>query len=421
MSNSASLKWRQFLRTGGQTAAVLTSSAAIALAPLSALMLAVVPAEAKPLKVFILAGQSNMEGPANIKTFDYIGDDPATAPMLQEMVGPDGKPVVCDHVWLSYLTGDKNFEVTGKMTAGYGSMWGLDPKKPGDKIGPEFTFGIYMSKAVKEPFLIIKTAWGGKSLVSDFRPPSAGKRVFNDYTVKRWKERGVDPAQEAARHHREYIGVFYHYMIDHVRKVLADIQRVVPYYDSQQGYELAGFVWLQGWNDYCDSWSYPAELGDKRYDEYGQLMAMFIRDVRKDLSAPKMPFVIGVAGFSGLKAGPDIQSFRKAMAAPTLLPEFKGNVAAVQTAPFWDDELAALQKRMEASWPKVDARVKGEKNETWENKMKVMAENFTPEEWRRLQRGASNAGYHYLGCAKTFALMGKAFAEAVVDLQNAGR
>ena len=35
-------------------------------------------AVAKPLKVYILVGQSNMEGPANIKTFDYIGDDPKT-------------------------------------------------------------------------------------------------------------------------------------------------------------------------------------------------------------------------------------------------------------------------------------------------------------------------------------------------------
>ena len=37
---------------------------------------------AKPIKVFILAGQSNMEGHAKIETFDYIGDDPATAPLL---------------------------------------------------------------------------------------------------------------------------------------------------------------------------------------------------------------------------------------------------------------------------------------------------------------------------------------------------
>ena len=41
-------------------------------------------AEAKPLKVFILAGQSNMEGHAEVRTFDYIGKDPLTAPILKE-------------------------------------------------------------------------------------------------------------------------------------------------------------------------------------------------------------------------------------------------------------------------------------------------------------------------------------------------
>ena len=41
-----------------------------------------ISAQAKPLKVFILAGQSNMEGHAKIETFDYIGDDPATAPRI---------------------------------------------------------------------------------------------------------------------------------------------------------------------------------------------------------------------------------------------------------------------------------------------------------------------------------------------------
>ena len=50
--------------------------------------------EAKPLKVFILAGQSNMEGHAEVRTFDYIGKDPLTAPILKEMRGPDGAPLV---------------------------------------------------------------------------------------------------------------------------------------------------------------------------------------------------------------------------------------------------------------------------------------------------------------------------------------
>ena len=78
---------------------------------------------------------------------------------------------------------------------------------------------------------------------------------------------------------------------------------------------------------------------------YGELLAHFIRDVRKDLSAPKMPFVIGVMGIGGVKEGkkPPQMYFRQAQAAPASLPEFKGNVVAVQTAPYWDDDLDALQ------------------------------------------------------------------------------
>src|SRR3954467_11442372 len=76
----------------------------------------------KPLKVFILAGQSNMEGHAKVETFDYIGEDPATAPLLQQMRGADGKARVCDHVWISFFTGgETNGEGSGKLTAGYGS------------------------------------------------------------------------------------------------------------------------------------------------------------------------------------------------------------------------------------------------------------------------------------------------------------
>ena len=98
---------------------------------------------AQPLKVFILAGQSNMQGHAEMGTFDYIGDDPATAPMLKEMRDADGKPRVCDKVWISSIgcLGDAYTDLTekkGKLTAGFGA--------PDDKIGPEFTFGIYLEK-----------------------------------------------------------------------------------------------------------------------------------------------------------------------------------------------------------------------------------------------------------------------------------
>jgi hypothetical protein len=79
----------------------------------------------KPLKVYILAGQSNMEGHAKVETFDYIGDDAKTAAILKEMRGTDGKPTVCKRVWISYLTGSPDRgtlgEGFGNLTAGYGS------------------------------------------------------------------------------------------------------------------------------------------------------------------------------------------------------------------------------------------------------------------------------------------------------------
>ena len=60
-------------------------------------------AEAKPLKVFILAGQSNMDGQADIRTIDFLGEDkdPARAALLKTFK-PDGKTFVTrDDVWIA--------------------------------------------------------------------------------------------------------------------------------------------------------------------------------------------------------------------------------------------------------------------------------------------------------------------------------
>ena len=49
---------------------------------------------------------------------------------------------------------------------------------------------------------------------------------------------------------------------------------------------------------------------------------------------------------------------------------------------------------------------------------KYEADLISPAELALWKRGASNAGYHYIGCAKTFALMDKAFAEANLAMLN---
>lgn len=358
-----------------------------------------------------------MEGHAKIETFDYIGDDPESAPLLNAMRGEDGKPRFCDNAWISYLTGrsDNNAEGFGKLTAGYGSR--PNPKEDGGKIGPEFTFGITMDKAFEEPVLIIKTAWGGKSLYHDFRSPSSG--VYERTPTDIEKDRYTD----------ERSGHYYRLMIRHVRNVLKDIKRIVPSYDGE-GYELAGFVWFQGWNDKVNRNVYPEQAKDSkvnRFSKYGDWMGNFIRDVRRDLKTPKLPFVIGVMGVGGRDNERQFD-FRQAMAAPVSQAEFKGNVVAVQTADFWSEELEAIDakrsqirgmsarlRKQHKSGPNADGKMTKEQQRKY---MKDFEKKLiSPAEAALWARGASNAGYHYLGCAKTHALIGKAFAEAILGLR----
>lgn len=386
-----------------------------------------------PLKIYILAGQSNMEGHARVETIDYISDDPDTASLHERMHNPDGSLRVCDNVWISYFTGrgQNNGEGFGKLTAGYGSR--DNPAEDGGKIGPEFTFGICMDDAIEEPILIIKTAWGGKSLHTDYRSPSAGPYPFTEREIARHVERGND-VDKVRADKEAATGHYYRLMIDHVKHVLDDVQRVYPAYDEAAGYEIAGFVWFQAWNDMVDGGVYPDRASPGGFDAYSTCMAHFIRDVRRDLGAPEMDFVIGVVGVGGpLDQFEDERNktvhanFRAAMAAPAELAEFKGNVAAVQTAPFWDADLATIDaKRADVRQMAYLLRTKNPNHANKDGTMsdeeqrayvkKYEADLISPEDEAFWKRGASNAGYHYLGCAKTMALIGQAFAEAMLEM-----
>ncbi|MGB2823440.1 MAG: sialate O-acetylesterase [Phycisphaerae bacterium] len=246
-----------------------------------------------PVKVFILAGQSNMEGAGAIKgnqrnggkgSLEYLVKDPNTAKQFAHVVDKEGKWVVRDDVWIWYL-GRK-----GGLTAGFGARQ--------DRIGPEFQFGHVMGDYYDNQVLLIKTAWGGKSLAKDFRPPSSGGEV----------------------------GPFYTEMLKHVKDVLADLKTHFADYDGK-GYEIAGFGWHQGWNDGCNA---------NMVAEYEKNMANFIRDVRKALGVKDLPFVIADSGFGGRNQKVDRRlGIRKAQAAVAKYPEFKGTVFTVETQDFF--------------------------------------------------------------------------------------
>ena len=211
--------------------------------------------------------------------------------------------------------------------------------------------------------------------------------------------------------------------IGFIKKVLNDIDRVVPGYDEKQGYELAGFVWFQGFNDYVDGGVYPEQDQPGGYDLYANLLGHFIRDVRKDLSAPKLPFVIGVMGIDGMRGDTNapMMHFREAQRKPVALDEFKGNVFAVETAPFWDDDLEKLQERMDRLNDELDAKFNKSPEMSDDAKErsreKAIEQQFKPKELKRLRTGVSNGGYHYLGAAKIMAPIGKAFAEALLGIR----
>ncbi|MFN9420978.1 MAG: sialate O-acetylesterase [Pirellula sp.] len=377
---------------------------------------------AQPLQVFILAGQSNMQGHAQVRTFEHIGMDPATKPMLDEMLNADGSPRVLDRVWISSV-GCADHEQIGKLTTGFGAS------QNGPKIGPEYTFGITMEKYVDGPILIIKTSWGGKSLNTDFRSPSAGPYEFNETQLANFRKQGKD--LDAIKAEKQMAtGVNYRLMIDHVKHVLSDIKRVVPEYDSSKGYELAGFAWFQGWNDMVDGSTYPQRDMPGGYDAYSHAMAHFIRDVRKDLNVPKLPFVIGVLGVNGpvREYGADQQrykgihqNFRDAMAAPASMPEFQGNVSAVLTEKYWDRELSTAKSKeneVKQKPKKLATESKLSPAEERALQEKMRSEELTERERQVIDKGISNLEFHYLGSAKILGGIGKGLAESMANLKQ---
>lgn len=120
----------------------------------------------KPLKVFILAGQSNATGMARARTLEHIKMSPESAKEYADVFDKDGKPTTLDAVYVTQWKGKEG----GRLEPKFGGS-----AKGGPAFGPEYGWGIYLHKELNEPFLIIKTSQGGKSLNYDFRSPSSGK------------------------------------------------------------------------------------------------------------------------------------------------------------------------------------------------------------------------------------------------------
>ena len=375
---------------------------------------------AEKLKIFILAGQSNTVGHANPPTIATLyqsgdprdealakmvfkeGSGPSKAKLDAQLVearkldelsggisfdkvkkmedGPEKKAleektkklkeaheaykskvneacVVSDRVYINSIAdGSKK---SGKLGVGYGGG--------GKKLGPEFGFGLSMAQKIEGPILLIKTSWGGKSINYNFRPPSAGPYQLND------KEKNGGKADEIKKN----AGLNYRMMNESIQNVLSNLKENHPAYDADAGYEIAGFVWFQGYND---------QFSDEFRDNYKDNMISFIKDVRKEYKMPKMPFVIGVLGTgrTAEKVGENAVSLGQREAAKA--PDFKGNVVSVES---YKDYSNFSHEIFSKGWPKHY------------------------HEWDTV---GSDRPYHYLGSGTFFVRLGDSFANAMADL-----
>ena len=267
--------------------------------------------------------------------------------------------VVSDRVYINSIA-DGNVK-SGKLGVGYGGGK--------NKLGPEYGFGLSIAEKIKGPILLIKTSWGGKSINYDFRPPSVGEYQLND------KQKADAKADQI----RKNVSLNYRMMNEAIAKVLANLKDNHPDYNPKIGHEMAGFVWFQGFND---------QFSPEFRDNYKKNMVAFIKDIREEYKTPKMPFVIGVLGTgrTAEKVGENKVSLGQREAANA--PEFKGNVLAVES---YKDYSLFSYEVYERGW----------------------AKHF--HEWVTV---GSDRPYHYLGSGGFFVRLGDSFADAMAQLIN---
>jgi alpha-galactosidase len=277
----------------------------------------VAPAAAQttgPVKVFLLAGQSNMQGhgfiteqAAGIEVQGtlrhFVDNNPGYA-----FLRPAGNWVVRNDTWMWVRQGpvgspNSDTYSTGNLTAGFGAGTNIGPTSWA--IGPEFGMGMKLGDYFNEEVVIVKICWGGTSLVGDWRPPS---------TVA--KRGGV-------------VGSYYNIFLSTWQQAQAAITARYP----GRAIEVKGFGWHQGEND---------RFSAAATAEYEANLADLIVDLRAALNAPGMPVVIATTSDGPVPTAPnlwlDIENAQLAMSA-------RENVSTVSTRPNY--RLPAVSPRNE--------------------------------------------------------------------------
>jgi Carbohydrate esterase, sialic acid-specific acetylesterase len=288
----------------------------------------------KPVKVFILMGQSNMVGLGKKAILETAVKEKKKYPYLVNAAG--NWTVRQDVRFVQFMQG-KGLLKNEWMTVS------------GNTIGPELGIGHKLGDAIDEPVLIVKSCIGNRALGWDLLPPGSERftvvkkdkggaektYVYAGYKDKpeHWeadpiKGKATEPPpwlDKKGKPINWYAGKNYDEDTADAKKALADIGK---FYAGAAKYEVAGFFFWQGERD----------LGDAVHAEnYEKNLVRFIKSVRKDFNAPDAKFVLATLGEAkkeiGGNSGLILNAHLAVDGASGKYPEFKGNVATVYTHP----------------------------------------------------------------------------------------
>ena len=288
------------------------------------------PVTTKPVKVFILLGQSNMIGYGQIdpdtlhgtlsnyvrkqKKYPYTLDDA-------------GNWAVRNDVWaVNLLAGVRQ----GRLTVGFGNGT--------SRIGVEYQFGQVMGYSLDEEVLIIKASMGNRSISWDILPPGSQRFDYNGRTyagygdsTPSWpigaSQRVIDSLKV-----QWYAGLQYDEFIRSVKGVLSNLPKYFPEYKNQ-GYEVSGFVWWQGDKD---------ASGEPQASRYEFNLVNLIHALRKEFQAPAAKVVVGTyvkGGWNQSVTNLEVVNGQLAVSGERgKYPEFVGNVMTVDGRDFYRDK-----------------------------------------------------------------------------------
>jgi hypothetical protein len=267
----------------------------------------------QPVKVFIIAGQSNAMGDGIVQ-----GGRDRTTGNLQHLLANDprgnyqflkdaqGDWVERDDVWVTNL-GKGNVQ-TGNLRVNYVT----DVTR--ERVGPELGFGHVMGAHLDNPILLMKLGYGGATLYNDFLSPSSGASVDPSSGSNLCTRQSFSPGNTMT-------GSCYQEILNQVNNLTGNIAGYMDGRPAAAGYEIAGFVWIQG---LTDRGTVNRSIG------YGETMKNFISDLRSDLGVPNLPFVIATPGMPCCgSAGPSYTHYSYVELGQLNTPNVTNNVSVV--------------------------------------------------------------------------------------------